>query len=605
MKIVLRILSYLKPYPGRVALMYLTLFIALAVQLTIPTVLADAIDRGIVDRDEDYLIRAAVLIVVLAGLQGLFTFIRTYISQTLAERVGFDLRNELYVQYQRLPFSYHDREHTGQLMSRATEDINAIRGMLMMSLRALVQAVGTLIAVTVILLRTDLLLAVVALATMPLLIWWSMRFGVAIRPMFLQVQQQFGVMTSALQENVAGSRVVRAFAQERLEAERFEVELQELFDRNLRAVKQWSFAYPMTLLLSGLTLAAVVWLGGYRVMTGVISIGTLVAFNRYLTLLNEPIRWLGFVVQRVARAIASGERIFEVLDTTPAIAERPDALDLRPMRGEVVFEDVVFSYAGSRRQALDGVSFQARPGETVALLGPTGGGKSTIINLLPRFYDVKEGRVLIDGHDVRELTLDSLRNQIAAVLQETFLFSDSVRENIAYGRPDATFEEIVAAAQAAKAHDFIEAMPEGYDTLLGERGVNLSGGQKQRVAIARALVMDPAILVLDDATSSVDAETEHEIQQAMQTLRKGRTSFVIAQRLSTVRTADQILVLRAGKVVQHGTHIDLLRQDGFYRELYEMQLMDEADRPRTDGAVAIEPQPQPLAPSLRRTGATS
>lgn len=586
MKIVLRILSYLKPYRRRVVLMYLTLFAGLAMQLTIPTVLADAIDHGIVDRDEGYLIRAAVAIVVLAGLQGLFTFIRTYLSQTLAERVGYDLRNELYGRYQHLSFSYHDREHTGQLMSRATEDINAIRGMLMMSLRALVQAVGTLIAVTVILLRTDLLLAVVALAAMPLLIWWSVRFGVAIRPMFLQVQQQFGVMTSALQENVAGSRVVRAFAQERLEAERFEIELRELFERNLRAVKRWSFAYPMTLLMSGLTLAAVLWLGGYRVMTGAMTIGTLVAFNRYLTLMNEPVRWLGFVVQRVARAMASGERIFEVLDTMPAIADRPEARDLRPMRGDVVFEEVSFSYAGSRRQALDGVSFHARPGETVALLGPTGGGKSTIVNLLPRFYDVTAGRVLIDGHDVRDLTLASLRNQIGAVLQETFLFSVSVRENITYGRPDATFEETVAAAQAARAHDFIEAMPQGYDTLLGERGVNLSGGQKQRIAIARALVMDPAILVLDDATSSVDAETEHEIQQALQTLMRGRTSFVIAQRLSTVRNADQILVLRGGKVVQHGSHIELLPQDGFYRELYELQVWDEAERPQTDGAVA-------------------
>jgi ATP-binding cassette subfamily B protein len=395
--------------------------------------------------------------------------------------------------------------------------------------------------------------------------------------MFLRVQQQFGVMTSALQENIAGSRVVRAFAQEARENERFEAELQELFERNIRATRLWALSYPLTLMVSGLGLLAVLWFGGYRVLTGALTIGTLVAFNRYLIMLSEPVRWLGFVVNRIARAIASGERIFETLDTKSDIVEKQGALDLRPMRGEVTFDDVSFAYPGARRDALSDVTFTAHPGERVALLGPTGSGKSTIINLLPRFYDVTAGRILVDGHDIRDLTLESLRSQIGTVLQETFLFSTTVRENIAYGRRDATFEQIVAAAKAARAHDFIMAMPKGYDTVVGERGVNLSGGQKQRVAIARALLMDPRILILDDATSSVDSETEYQIQQALETLMEGRTSFVIAQRLSTVKEADQILVLEDGRIVERGTHIELLQRGGYYAEIYDLQLRDQED----------------------------
>jgi ABC-type multidrug transport system fused ATPase/permease subunit len=577
LKIVLRILSYLKPYWRRVALAYVALFSALALQLYIPQVIAQVIDRGIASRDARFLIRSALLIIGLTLFQGLFNFLRTYLVQYLAERVGYDLRNQLYDHLQQLSFSFYDRSQTGQLMSRATDDINNIRGMLMMSLRALVLAIAMLVAVTVILLRIDWQLALVALAPMPFLIWWSIRFGVVIRPMFLRVQQQFGVMTSALQENIAGSRVVRAFAQEARESERFEAELQELFERNIRAIRLWALSYPLTLMVSGLGLLAVLWFGGYRVLTGALTIGTLVAFNRYLIMLGEPVRWLGFVVNRVARAIASGERIFETLDTRSDIVEKPGALDLRPMRGEVTFDGVSFAYPGARRDALSDVTFTAHPGERVALLGPTGSGKSTIINLLPRFYDVTAGRILVDGQDIRNLTLESLRSQIGTVLQETFLFSTTVRENIAYGRRDATLEQIVAAAKAARAHDFIMAMPKGYDTVVGERGVNLSGGQKQRVAIARALLMDPRILILDDATSSVDSETEYQIQQALETLMEGRTSFVIAQRLSTIKEADQILVLEDGRIVERGTHFELLQRGGYYAEIYDLQLRDQED----------------------------
>lgn len=577
MAVAFRIFGYLRPYWRRVALLYLALFAGLGFQLAVPLVLGRAIDRGIVGGDEGYLARAAVLIVGLTALQGVFTFVRSYLVQAVAEYVAYDLRNELYVHLQALPFSFYDRAQTGQLMSRATDDVNNIRAMLVMAMRPLVLAGGTFVAVSVILFRTDARLAVVALAPLPFLTWYSVRFGVAIRPMFLKVQQQFGAMTSALQENVAGNRVVRAFAQEDAENRRFETELEELFALNLRAAKRWAFAYPVTLLFSGAGLGAVLWLGGRQVLAGTLSIGTLVAFNRYMTLLNEPVRWLGFVVNRIARAIASGERIFETLDTAPAIVDAPDAVASGPIRGEVRFEGVTFAFPGTRRDALDSVSFTAEPGSVVALVGPTGSGKSAVVGLIPRFYDVTVGRVLIDGRDVRDLSLRSLRSQIGIVMQESFLFSITIRENIAFGRPEATLDQVVAAATAAQAHGFISAMPQGYDTEVGERGVTLSGGQKQRIAIARALLLDPRILILDDATSSVDTETEAEIQAALRTLMAGRTSFVIAQRLTTVEDADQILAFADGRVAERGTHPELLAGSGFYRELYDLQRREEED----------------------------
>ncbi|MCC6704220.1 MAG: ABC transporter ATP-binding protein [Thermomicrobiales bacterium] len=585
MDIIFRIFSYLKPYWKETILLYVTLAFALGLQLLTPYVLGRAIDDGVIARDTDFLLKAAGAIVVLTIFQGLFQYGRTYYSQSLAEKVGYDIRNEIFAHLQAMQFSFHDRSHTGQLMSRATEDINNIRAMLVMTMRPLVLAVGTLIAVTVILIRIDLLLALVALAMVPFLIWYSIRYGVALRPLFLKVQQQFGVMTSALQENVSGNRVVRAFAQEKAENQRFEAELEELFDRNFTAGKRWAFAYPLTLLFSGLSLAVVVWLGGHQVISGALSIGSLVAFNRYLTMLNEPVNWLGLVVNRISRAVASGERIFETLDTRPMIRDARNARKLEPMRGDLEFREASFQFRGANKPALEGISFTAPAGSVTAIVGPTGAGKSSLVNLIPRFYDTTIGTVLIDDFDVKEIQLRSLRSQIGMVLQETFLFSITLGENIAYGKPDATHEEIVAAAKAAKAHDFISRLPQGYDTEVGERGVSLSGGQKQRIAIARALLLNPRILILDDATSSVDTETEHEIQEALKVLMKGRTSIVIAQRILTVENADQILVLDQGRIVDRGTHAELVSREGFYRELYFLQ-QQEQDEARIAGIAA-------------------
>jgi ATP-binding cassette subfamily B multidrug efflux pump len=578
LKVTLRIFGYLRPYWRRTIALYIALFTALGIQLTIPIVIGRAIDHGIEGGDTSYLLRAALMIVVLTLVQGIFTFGRTFLSQQLAEKVAFDLRNELYGHLQSLNFSFYDRAQSGQLMARATDDINNIRAMLVMTMRPLVLAVCTLIAVSVILFRIDALLAVVALSTMPFLCWYSIRYGVALRPMFLKVQQQFGVMTSALQENVSGNRVVRAFAQEQAENARFEAELEELFETNLIAARRWAFAYPFTLFLAGLSLAAVLWLGGHQVLTGALTVGTLVAFNRYVMLVGDPVRWLGMVVNRIARAVASGERVFDTLDTRPTIKTKRDAIKLEPLRGEVEFQNVSFAFRGAKRTAIEDVSFHVEPGSMIALVGPTGSGKTTIVNLIPRFYDPEKGNVLVDGHNVRDLSLASLRSQIGMVLQETFLFSITIGENIAFGRPGATREEVIAAAKAAKAHDFIANLPEGYDTEVGERGVTLSGGQKQRIAIARALLQDPRILILDDATSAVDTETEHEIQEALNTLMQGRTSFVIAQRVLTVQRATEILVFENGSIVERGSHDELIRQHGFYRELYELQKNEaEAD----------------------------
>ena len=590
-KTLIRLFGYLKRYWVRLSLVYAALGIGMALQLTIPFVLGRAIDHGIVDRDLDYLRNAVILIVVLAVFQAIFMFFRTYGTHTLAERVGYDLRNDLYAKFQELPFQFYDRAQTGQLMSRATDDINNIRNMLQFAMRAVIQTIGMVLVIAVILFRANWVLALVALSTTPFLAWWSLRFSVTIRPMWLKVQQQFGVMTTVLQENVAGGRVVRAFAQESQESDRFEVELESLFQHNMKAANRWALGFPMTIALNALSVAGVIWVGGWMVLTGRISIGTLVAFERYTAMLQEPIRWLGMVVNRIAQAIASGERIFEILDTKPRIADLPGAEDVT-IAGRLAFGHVDFRYSSARAETLHDVSFEAIPGQMVALVGPTGSGKSSVISLVPRFYDPTSGAVTIDGRDIREFTLRSLRRQIGIVMQETFLFSMTVRENIAYGRPDATMDEIEAATRAARAHDFIMRMTNGYDTVIGERGVTLSGGQKQRLAIARALLVDPRILIMDDSTASVDSDTEHEIQAALRTLMANRTTLVIAQRLTTVRDADLILVFEDGRITQRGTHRALIEEEGFYKELYDLQMRDqeEAQRalaPAADHAVTV------------------
>ncbi len=549
--------------------------------IAVPKLLEWVIDRVLGEHEYHMLLPYSLLIVGVVFIKGLFIFVRRYTMGYMGQRVIYDLRNTLYEHLHELSFSFYDRAQTGQLMQRLTQDVNTVRRFLGFGLVNIVLAVIRFFGVLAVMLYMNTTLTLIILTTLPFLIATIRQFGTRVRPAYRDIQQQQAELTAVLQENVTGVRVVRAFAQEEHEIDKFHEVNWGFLEKSIKAIRLWAFFFPMFNFITGIGTVAIIWYGGREVITGEMSLGALVAFNALLMSLVGPLRMLGWLLNLSNRAMASAERIFEVMDTQPEIAEPEASVRLTNLEGDVVLENVWFAYTNENGEkgppVLKDINLHARPGETVALLGATGAGKSTLISLVPRFYDVDRGRVLIDGHDVRELNLKALRSQIGIVLQETFLFSASLRENIAYGRPGASQREIEEAARAARIHDFIVALPEGYDTEVGERGVGLSGGQKQRVAIARALLMDPRILILDDSTSSVDAETEHLIQQALRELMESRTTFVIAQRLSTIKSADTIVVLDQGRIVQRGTHDVLVGQPGIYREIYELQLKDQEE----------------------------
>lgn len=577
MRVIWRILTYLKPYRWRLVIAYACLFIAIAAQLAVPRLVQRVIDEGIVKDDRSAILTGSLLIVGVVAVQSGFTYVRSYLFQALAERVATDVRHQLYGHLLTLPFQYFDTAQSGQLMSRATEDVNAIRRFLMFSLRMAIYSLTVLVIVSILLLREHLTLALLSLAAMPVLAFTAVYFSIQVRPMFSRVQQQFGEMSSVLQENLAGTRVVRVFAREDAEIRKFDRSLDDLYSRQIEAIRYYSFFFPFMQLLAGISLGMVLWYGGRQVLNGSLSVGTFVAFNLYLTLLAMPLRQLGWIMNSVARAIASGDRIFEVIDTRPAIRNRSDAVALDAPRGDVVFRDVAFTYPNTSRPAIRDVSFSAPAGTVVGLIGATGSGKTTVPSLLARFYEASHGTITFDGIDVRGIELASLRRNVGFVLQETFLFSTTIHDNIAFGNPTATREQVETAARIAQAYDFISEMPEGFDTRLGERGVSLSGGQRQRVAIARAICADPRVLVFDDATSSVDTETEYELQQALGRAMSGRTTFIIAQRVSSLKDADEILVFDAGQIVERGNHRDLIARDGHYARLYALQLKDQEE----------------------------
>lgn len=522
------------------------------------------------------IIIAGVIVVLFAAARGLFTFAQTYLSQVLSQNIAFELRNDLYAKIQRLSFSYHDRNRTGQLMIRATDDVEKLRLFigqgLLLALQAFILLTGTL----VLLLITNVKLTLIILPVLPVALIVFMVFGAIAQPLFRQVQMRLSRVNTILQENLAGLRVVKAFASEPREQARFDNSIDDLLQQQLRVSRVFSFLFPFIFLVANLGQAAILYFGGREIVNGALTLGEWQKFSLYLTFVFIPMGQLGFIISLMAQASASADRIFEILDAKNDVENRPGAVELEGVKGDVRFEDVTFRYFGSGEPVLKNISFETRPGQTVALLGSTGSGKTTIINLIPRFYDVSNGRVVVDEHDVRDVTIESLRRQIGIVLQETTLFSGTIRDNIAFGRPNATDEEVVAAATAAAAHDFIVSFPEGYDTAVGERGSTLSGGQKQRIAIARALLLDPRILILDDSTSSVDLNTEYQIQKALDRLMEGRTSFVIAQRISTVLNADQILVLDQGEIAARGTHEELMESSAIYAEIYHSQLAEDA-----------------------------
>jgi len=550
---------------------YLSLLLINALALSIPQFIRWIVDRGIANQDIPLLTRSVLALLGLALLKGCVTFLQGRWIEVASQNVAYDLRNAIHQKLSLLSFSYHDRTETGQLISRAIQDVERIRFLTGRALLRIAEGGTLLIGTAIVLLWMNPRLALLSLMTMPLLAYRATYFGRRFRPLSLAIQQQLAVLTTRLEQNLRGTRVVKAFAEEEAEIDRFDQENRHWFDLTIEAARLQALNLPLMDLIANAGTVFVIWYGGQLVIRQELTMGELVAFSTYMAQLIQPVRRLGFIVSAIAMAVAAGERIFEILDARSEVRDTPDAKPLPPVKGDVHFNKVSFAYFG-RHYVLRDVSFTAEPGQIIALLGATGSGKSTIINLIPRFYDPTSGQITVDGYDTRRVTLNSLRNQIGIVLQETTLFATSIRENIAFGRPDASTEEIIAAAQAAQAHDFILEMAEGYDTPVGERGVTLSGGQKQRIAIARALLSDPRILILDDATSSVDTETEQLIQKALERLMRGRTSFVIAQRLSTVRMADLILVLEKGRIAAQGTHQQLLRTSGLYAEIYHRQL---------------------------------
>jgi ATP-binding cassette subfamily B protein len=575
-RILWRCYGYLRPYWRLTSAAYLAMLGIMALSLITPQFIRWIVDQGIGGQDMRLLAWSVLALIGLTLIKGGLSFAENRCIETSSQGVAYDLRNDIHRKLSALSFSYHDRTETGQLLSRAVQDVERIRFLTGRASMRLVDGAVLLVGTAAVLISMNPRLALLTLVTMPLLVHRAVSFARRYRPLSLAIQQQLAVLTTRLEQNLRGARIVKAFAQEDAEVARFDRQNSRWFDLSAAAARLQSVNAPLLALIANVGLVFIIWYGGLLVVRGQLTLGELVAFYAYLSQVVEPVRRLGMIVPVVAMASAAGERIFEILDAESEVKEVPGAAPLPPVRGHLRFESVSFSYFG-RHRVLKDVTFEALPGQVIALLGATGSGKSTVINLIPRFYDPTRGRITLDGHDIRGVTLGSLRDQIGIVLQETTLFAATVRENIAFGRPGAGEEEIAEAARAAQAHDFIVAMPQGYDSKVGERGVTLSGGQKQRIAIARALLKEPRILILDDATSSVDTETEQLIQRALERLMEGRTSFIIAQRLSTLRMADLILVLEDGRVVARGSHEELLGTSGLYAEIYNRQLKPQED----------------------------
>ena len=603
-----RAIRYLGHYRRLTLTAYLFLLISTAAQLVVPQLvqnIIDAITNGVTAQQlagvpasalpaalsalhwtpeqfaryqngaETALLYAGLMILAFAAARGFFAFSQTFTAEKVSQSIAFDFRNDLYARIQRLSFSYHDRNQTGQLMIRATDDVEKLRMFIAQGLLMSVQAFLLLSGALILLFLTNYNLTLVILPVLPLALILFITFGALTQPMFMKVQIRLSRLNTILQENLAGIKVVKAFVREPEQQTRFIDSANDLMGQQITVSRVFSFLFPAIFLLANLGQAAILYFGGRQIVGGTLTFGEWQKFSLYLVYVFFPLGQLGFIISQMSQASASAHRIFEILDTQSEVADSPNAVALQQIEGEVTFDHVTFRYFGGGEPVLRDISFAATPGQTVALLGATGSGKSTIINLIPRFYDVSAGRVLVDGNDVRDVQLESLRSQIGIVLQDTTLFTGTIRDNIAFGRPDATMEDVIGAAQAAAAHEFIMSFPQAYDTPVGERGTTLSGGQKQRIAIARALLMDPRILILDDSTSSVDAVTEYQIQQALTRLMKGRTSFVIAQRISTVRNADQILVLDKGQIAAQGVHDDLMENSPIYADIYSSQLVED------------------------------
>lgn len=565
-----RLLIELVPYWLWILGATVSALVVMGLNLAIPQFIRVVIDQAVLGGQVFLLPWIGGAIVLVTIIKGFFSYYERFLMERVAQKIIYNLRNNLYNHLQHLSFSYYESTQTGQLMSRATADVEMLKRFYGFGLIHLFQGIVTFIGVTIVIFSMHWRLATFTVISLPLVVFVILRFGRKIGPAYQAIQEQLADLTSVLQENLSGIRVVKAFSREEGESEKFDGHNTALLAKNLTAVRIWAYYFPFLSFLTGLAAAFILWYGGREVIQGRLLLGELIAFNSYLLMLVMPMRMLGWVVNLSQRALTSGDRIFEIFDTIAEIDDAPDAKDLVHVNGKIEFRDVQFSYREGV-DALKGISFTAQAGQHVAIVGTTGSGKTTLVNLIPRFYDPTEGQVLLDSEDIRSFMLRSLRQTIGFVSQDTFLFSTSIAENIGYGDPEANGEAIIAAAKAAQIHHFIQALPQGYETLVGERGVNLSGGQKQRIAIARALLKDPKILILDDYTSSVDTHTEYLIRQALDTLMAGRTSFVIAQRISTVLSADLILVMEGGEIVARGKHQELLKSSPIYKEIYDIQ----------------------------------
>ena len=599
MQILVRITKITWQFRTRLILAYLSFFAAVGVSLLIHQIFGEAIDKLVaVGRDgvdaksvaTNTLMWFALALLGASLLRGFLDFARTYCTDSLSQKVSYVIRNQFYDKLQHLSFAYHDKEHTGDLMSKATADVEAIRRFVNMGLVRALEVVVRTVALLCILSFMNWELTLISLVFVPFIVIRSSMVMGRLRRMWLQVQQRMGEAVTILQENLVGIHVVKAFGSEEYEKDKFAKKAQEVREEYFQSerLQGTNSAWMTFFFTSGMGL--ILWYGGWEVIRGDLSAGGLAKFILYLNQLTFPIRMSSFIINSFSRAISSGSRLFEVLDAESPVVEKRHAKVLERADGRVEFEDVSFAYEG-RMPALRHISISAKPNQITAILGAPGSGKSTIVNLLPRFYDVSEGRITIDDQDIRDFSLDSLRHNVGIVQQDVFLFSANIHDNIAYGVKNATREDVIRAAKVAQLHDHIDSLEDGYDTWVGERGSTLSGGQRQRLSIARSILIDPPVLILDDSTSSVDVQTERMIHQAMVNVMKNRTTFVIAHRLSTVREADLIIVLKDGQIAEQGTHEELLSAKGIYQDIYELQLQPQeellldASLPQTDTAI--------------------